>query len=357
VTIALVRVRYPLRAGEIVLRSSIDWERDVTPVRRTGTTFDYELELGEERFCYFKPILRDREDAQWAQGPNSLAVAGSGDPTEIFPHFSPDATCHVCRLEERVAQASGAVHRLRVLTPAGYDENTLCRYPVLYMQDGQNLFFPEEAYMGRTWRVEETLHDLASMSAIRRMIVVGVWPGDRHEDYTAPGYEGFGRFLVDDVKPWIDSRYRTRPGPEHTATLGSSLGGVVSLHLGLAHPDVFGAVACLSSTFGYRDDLAERVAAGPKPNLRIYLDSGWPGDNYEVTLHMRDRLVAAGWEPGLDLVHVAHPRASHDEGAWAARLHQPLAFLLGEHGPVPRPAPRPAVRSGRLTRTFGPVRS
>jgi predicted alpha/beta superfamily hydrolase len=170
---------------------------------------------------------------------------------------------------------------------------------------------------------------LDKMNAIEEVIVVGVYPNDRDVEYTLPGYEHYGHFLVETLKPLIDEKYRSRSGPAHNAVMGSSLGGVVSLYLGWQWPDVFGKVACLSSTFTFRDNLLERVQAETKRDIKIYLDSGWPGDNYEATRSMRDRLIWKGYRPGSELFYLAFPEARHDENAWAARSPIPLQFLFG----------------------------
>ena len=219
---------------------------------------------------------------------------------------------------------------VRVFLPPGYDENALQRFPVLYMQDGQNLFFPDEAAGGKHWRVSETLALLDRMSLVRQVIVVGVIPRDRTREYTAPGYVEYGRFLSEDLKPWVDANYRTLSGPEDTLVMGSSLGGVASLHMAWAHPDRFGNAACLSSTFGYADDLAQRVRRGPRPDIRVYLDSGWPHDNFEATRGMRSELLRRGFEEGRDLHYLAFPRASHDEKSWALRAHVPFQLFFGQ---------------------------
>ena len=188
------------------------------------------------------------------------------------------------------ASPSGGEHRFRVFLPPGYHENTLKRYPVLYMHDGHNLFFKEEAFAGNTWRTDEVLNMLDKMNAIEEAIV-GIFPSDRMTDYIMPGYENYGRFLVETLKPLIEGKYRTLNGPVNTAAMGSSLGGVVLFYLGWQWPEVFGKVACLSSTFTYRDDLLQRVSKELKRRIHIYLDSDWPGDNYEATRSMRDRLI------------------------------------------------------------------
>ena len=229
-----------------------------------------------------------------------------------------------------LASPAGMDHRFRVFLPPGYRENTLKRYPVLYMHDGNNLFLKEEAFLGNTWRTDEVLVVLNKMNAIEQAIVVGIHPHEREREYTQPGYEEYGRFLVETLKPLIDTKYRTLPGPINTAAMGSSLGGVVSFYLGWQWPEVFGNVACLSSTFTFRDDLLERVATEPKRPLKIYLESGWPRDNYEPTRSMRDRLLWKGYQPGTELFYLAFPNAKHDESSWADRSPIPFQFLFGK---------------------------
>jgi predicted alpha/beta superfamily hydrolase len=121
--------------------------------------------------------------------------------------------------------------------------------------------------------------------------------------------------------------------------MGSSLGGVVSFFLAWQWPDVFGNAACMSSTFGWQDDLIERVRREPRASresLRIYLDSGWPNDNYEPTLAMAVALLERGFRLRRDLLHFAFPLAGHDEGAWSARLHLPLQLFSGKLRAVDR---------------------
>src|SRR5439155_20715995 len=143
----------------------------------------------------------------------------------------------------------------------------------------------------------EVLTMLDKMNAIEEVIAVGIHPNYLMSEYTLPSYKNFGLFLVETLKPLIDAKYRGLGGPANTGVMGSSLGGVVSFYLGWQWPEVFGKVACLSSTFTYRDDLLARVSAEPKRKIRIYLDSGWPGDNYEATRSMRDRLIWKGYGP------------------------------------------------------------
>jgi predicted alpha/beta superfamily hydrolase len=323
-----IRVIYPAEDERIVLRTEQDWDRNIEPVGRTGSVSEFSIETKRPYF-YFKPVLLRGDASHWSRGENFLAVATSGAPFDVYPYFREDTHCSVCELMPPLPSVSGAAHCFRVFLPPGYYENTLKKYPVLYMHDGRNLFFKEEAFLGKSWRADEVLGMLDKMNAIEEVIVVGIYPNDREAEYTLPGYEHYGRFLVERLKPLIDANYRSLSGPANTAVMGSSLGGVVSLYLGWQWPEVFGKVACLSSTFGFRDNLLQRVRTETKRNVRIYLDSGWPNDNYEATRSMRDRLIWKGYRPGSELFYLAFPEARHDENAWAARSPIPLQFLFG----------------------------
>lgn len=345
----LVRVHYPLRVAgsgtpppEMRLRFDADWELDLLPssISADRERFDFALPA-QKPFTSFKPVLRDGTSVRWSQGDDFLAVGSA--PTDVHPYFEPDDACHVCTLHAVPSSILEQGRDVRVFLPPGYDENTCERFPVLYMQDGQNLFFPHESFGGKHWRVEETLKHLGAMNLIRKVIVVGVYSRDRMRDYTSPGYHEYGRFLVEELKPWVDERYRTLRTPEHTAVMGSSLGGVVSLHLGWQWPRVFGLVGCMSSTFGFRDDLLERVLGDERRPLRIYLDSGHPRDNFEATRGMLSALLSRGYLEGVDVAYMAFPGARHDEEAWAMRVHLPFQFFF--RGDRVRSAGEPAMHS------------
>jgi predicted alpha/beta superfamily hydrolase len=333
-----IRVIYPTENGRIVLRTEHDWGRNIEAHSVNGCASEFVVET-ERPFFYYKPMLICEDGPHWSRGENFLAVATSGTPLDVYPYFGANTRCSVSELMQPLVTASGNAHRFRVFLPPGYYENTLKKYPVLYMHDGQNLFFKEDAFLGDTWRTDEVLGLLDKMNAIEEAIVVGIHPNQREREYTLPGYEEYGRFVVETLKPLIDSKYRTLVGPSDTAVMGSSLGGVVSFYLGWQWPAVFGKVACLSSTFTFRDNLLERISAEPKRNIRIYLDSGWPGDNYEATRSMRDRLIWKGYILGSELLYLAFPEAKHDENAWAARSPIPFQFLLEK---VPQFRPEPA---------------
>ena len=326
-----IRVIYPPKGGRIVLRTDVDWNLDVEAVAvspdRTVFEFSYDL---DRPYFYFKPCVVDQSGFHWAVGTNYLAVMDTPGGKDIYPHFFSGTNGTISDPIDFHSHALSNSYRVRVYFPPGYDENTLKRYPVIYMHDGNNLFFPAEAFMGSEWRVDETMDRLASMNIIDKVIAVGIYPRDRMNEYTKPGYEAYGRFIADELKREVDAKLRTLSAPDRTAVMGSSLGGVVSLYLAWQRPDAFGKAACLSSTFGYRDDLFGRIASEPKRSVELYIDSGWPQDNYEAGRSMRDLLVRRGYEFGKDLLYFAFPDALHNESSWASRSHIPFQFFFGK---------------------------
>jgi predicted alpha/beta superfamily hydrolase len=329
-------IHYPPGRGRIVLRTELDWSRDVAPtaVSADGATSSFTIEA-RKPFLYFKPcLIGDRGDRRWAVGANMLALMTiDGD---FHPHFDGSGSGSFSELLVQDSPILGRKHMVRVYLPAGYDENTLRRYPVLYMQDGKNLFFPEEAFLGHDWHVNEALSLLDAMNAVDRVIVIGVYTGDRVQEYTKPGYEAYARAVIEEIKPEVDRRLRVLTSPRETGVLGSSLGGVVSFYMAWEYPHIFGLAACMSSTFSYNDDLIERVLAEPKRESKIYLDSGWPGDNFEVTLAMAMALARCGYCVRQDFLHLVFPHEGHDEAAWGRRLHLPLQLGLGRSAAASR---------------------
>ena len=144
------------------------------------------------------------------------------------------------------------------------------------------------------------------------------------------GAELYGRFLIDTVKPWVDGRYRTLPGREDTALMGSSLGGLVSFYLGLRYPHVFSKVACLSSSFMWNGlALVRHVETAPeRVPVKFYIDAGTNRDPLKPTQLMKEALKARGYVQGKDLYYYVAQGAGHNEAAWAARLYLPLTYLF-----------------------------
>jgi len=329
-----LRVAYPPGSGRMVLRTELDWDKDIEPVLvSTEGVSTFTIEANRP-YLYFKPCLIRNGEFHWAKGDNQLLIMTEDDRRIAYPFFFGSEHGGFSPLIRFNCPILGREHRVRVYVPPGYDENTLARYPVALVQDGQNLFFPEEAFEGRDWGFDSTHWQLRSMGAVEDMVLVGLYSGgDRMEEYTKPGYEGYARSLVEVVLPAVESRLRVFRTRRHRSVWGSSLGGVGSFYTVWQYPETFGAAVCMSSTFSYKDDLLERVLTEEPRDVAFYLDSGWPGDNYETTVGMAMALISRGWRYGHNLLHLAFPHAKHGEPDWGLRLHVPLQMIAGS---VPR---------------------
>lgn len=268
----------------------------------------------------------------------------SGTPAAAPPHTLTGDFCLHPRFHSRFLKTDRDV---LVYLPPGYDANSGRRYPVLYLQDGQNLFDGATSFIpGQEWRVDETAEDLIKRGVIEPLIIVGIYNSgtNRIDEYTptkaatgvAQGHGGgadlYGRMLIEELKPYIDRHYRTQPDAAHTGLGGSSLGGLVALYLGLKYPKVFGKIACLSPSAWWDDRMIVKdVQALPKkPPLRVWLDIGSAEDMDSVAAvrALRDALAAKGWKLGVDLYYLEAPGAEHNEAAWARRVAPFLTFLF-----------------------------
>ena len=226
---------------------------------------------------------------------------------------------------------------LRIYLPPGYASHPQQRYPVLYMHDGQNLFDAATAAYGVEWGMAKTMDRLIAEASITPAIVVGIDnTGDRLAEYTPccdPQHGGgkldaYERFILDTVKPYVDRTLRTEPGPEHTAIMGSSLGGLASVDIAQRHPDVFSMAASLSGSFWWNERaLVNHVP--PHVPVRFYLDAGTDNDGLPDTIAMRDALLAAGYRSGTELYFTTMEGGIHNEKSWAARVHLPLQWFFG----------------------------
>ena len=231
---------------------------------------------------------------------------------------------------------------LWVYLPPGYDSSPERRYPVLYMHDGQNLFDGSLAAFGVAWEVDEAADAGILAGQIEPLIIVGIEStSDRMSEYTPvvdSEYGGgnasnYGRFLVEELKPYIDAQYRTRTGPDDTGLAGSSLGGLVSLYLGLEHPDVFRRLGVVSPSVWWADkDIIDRVTAiEAKLPLFVWLDIGTAegsGTAVGNTRELRDALVDEGWGLEVDLIYREYNGAQHNEASWAERFPEILRALF-----------------------------
>lgn len=277
-------------------------------------------------------------------------------------------------MDIQLAHGNGIIHRhpdfasrrvearnIDVWLPPGYSAVAAARYPVIYMHDGQNLFDPALAYGGVDWGMPAAMVRVMRDRHVRGAIIVGIWNSGegRWCDYMParpltspaaaelleyyvqehggpPHSDQYLRFLVREVKPFIDATYRTLRGRAHTHVMGSSLGGLISLYALVEHPHIFGGAACLSTHWPAGGDLLvdALAAALPRPGAhKLYFDFGTAtlDADYEPYQRRMDAFgAAAGYTPGKDWLTRKFPGAEHSEKAWRKRVHIPLQFLLGQ---------------------------
>lgn len=230
---------------------------------------------------------------------------------------------------------------LIVYLPPTYEEQPFDRFPVLYLQDGQNLFDRATSFAGQDWNVRGAADHGIATGVIQPLIIVGIYNlgKSRINEYTptkAPKLGGgradrYAQFLKQEVMPFIQSEYRVASGPRGTGIGGSSLGGLLSLYLGLKHAEIFGKIAALSPSVWWHQRMMMRFAAAAKPNPRptIWLDIGTKEGPRMVpdVEQFRDILMKKGWREGEDLHYEKIEGAEHNELAWSQRIGRVLEFL------------------------------
>jgi predicted alpha/beta superfamily hydrolase len=240
-----------------------------------------------------------------------------------------------------------------VYVPPDYEESRDRAYPVLYLHDGQNLFDGRTSFLpGRTWELREHADAAILAGEVEPLVIVGIYNGgDRRlaeytpeRDWQMGGGEadGYGLMLTRELMPWIAGLYRVRAERESTGMGGSSLGGLVTLYLGLRHAEHFGRLAVLSpsvwwnrkSILRYLDECAPQIREKP----RMWLDVGEREGvrTLENAEQLNRTLLAQGWRPGENLHFERVEGGTHDESSWAKRVRPTLKFLF----PAP-PSDRP----------------
>ena len=256
-----------------------------------------------------------------------------------------------------------AARTVRVWTPSCYDPAR--KHDVLYMHDGQMLFDATTSWNRQEWRIDEVLDSLIEAGSVRPCIVVGIdngsnrigeyCPDDVAEflpeaesvyDGVEPEGNNYLRFLVEEVKPFIDSTYSVYTDPAHTFVMGSSCGGLISSYALCKYPDVFGGAACLSTHSTFMSNPVTRKGKADSAEAYIkYLKAHLPAANTALLYFDRgDKTIDAGYQEQQEKINDAilslswdeehflyrfYPGHEHCERDWAARLHVPLEFLLG----------------------------
>jgi predicted alpha/beta superfamily hydrolase len=243
---------------------------------------------------------------------------------------------------------------LLVLLPPSYVEGGTRRYPVLYMQDGQNLFDAYTSYAGE-WCADETMGLLAKEGL--EAIIVGLPNAgeqrlDEYSPYRDPRSGGgkgdaYLRFIFDTVRPLVEGSFRVSGQRAARGIVGSSMGGLISLYAFFAYPEHFGLVGALSPSLWFaRGRVMSTVRRCPPILGKIYLDVGtaegartasdmaWIRAQLARSTTMDGELYALlvqkGYRPGREVMYVLEEGAQHNEAAWARRLPHALRFLLAD---------------------------
>ena len=265
--------------------------------------------------------------------------------------FSPDLTAELAaagpgQLQKHEQFRSRFLSKKRdliVYLPGIYQKRPDLRFPVLYLEDGQNLFDPATSFIpGMYWRVGETADALIAQGTIQPLIIVGIYNTgkQRINEYTPTRdrklgggkADKYGRLLVEELKPFIESEYRALGSAAHTGLGGSSLGGLLTIYLGLQYPQVFGKLAVLSPSVWWNRraiiDIAAQAPLLARP--RVWLDVGTKEDAHAVAnvTALRDTLLQRGWQDSRDLHFEVIDGAQHNEAAWAERVGPFLQFLF-----------------------------
>jgi predicted alpha/beta superfamily hydrolase len=327
-----VRIHYNAGAASVSVRADkgpMSWEKGAPATRGDAGVWTYTWPdaLGD---VAMKPALGD----------DKVAIGGvyrikAGATADVYPFFGAPFG-KVTTVDKFASPQLHNSRTLRIFLPASYNENAAKRYPVLYMQDGQNLFDAATSLYGVTWGVGTTINRLVATGVMEEVIVVGIdSTPDRIPEYTpccdaqygGGKVDAYGAFVVDTVKPFIDKNYRTLPNKDNTAIMGSSLGALVAVAIAQRYPDLFSKAAAMSGSFWWNDK-AFITKLPPRVAVKFYLDAGTKNDGLaEVTL-MRDALVKQGYVPDRDVVFHTADGAAHNEAAWAARVEKPLTWLF-----------------------------
>lgn len=226
-----------------------------------------------------------------------------------------------------------ASRKVTVWTPDSYEKEPNKKFPVLYLHDGQNQFDATKTFNGQEWKIDETMTSLDKEHKIQVPICVAIDNTmARIEEYgSVTATSSYADFIVLQLKPMIDSIYRTLPGREYTATMGSSLAGMIAFQLAWYHNDVFSKAACLSPAFRYKNlDLTAELKkyTGPKKDIVLYIDNGTIGLESELQPAI-DETVTFLKSKGYAVNYVLATGAEHNEAAWAARVAQPARLFFG----------------------------
>ena len=251
-----------------------------------------------------------------------------------------------------------------VWLPDGYDGKK--KYSVVYMHDGQMLFDSTLCWNKKEWKADEVFSKLIRENKIERCIVVGIWNNgsERISEYfptkifnnidpkiskslsekycNGKGATGdnYLKFLVTELKPYIDKNFSTYDDKEHTTIMGSSMGGLISMYAISEYPDIFCGAVCMSTSwFSFTEpnyEIPTAIFQYLRGNMatpwghKIYMDygTGESDKSYELTQSFVDLIAKGKGYNDYNYMSKVYPKAQHNEIAWSERLNVPIEFLL-----------------------------
>ncbi len=296
----------------------------------------------------------------------TIGVARAETLPSVAAPLLPKATIGRIERMENLPSKYVTPRNIDIWIPDGYDVNVDARYNVLYMQDGQMLYDAEASWNKQSWHIDVAITKLVTEKKIPGTIVVGIWNNAkaRHSEYYpqkflplikeparaklidealqgTPRADNYLRFLVKELKPAIDAKFRTRPEREHTFVMGSSMGGMISIYAMNEYPNVFGGAAGLSTHWvgGYQANAALPLAAfnylrdrlANPAEHRLYMDHGTTELDaiYRPYQAFIDEIVRDRGYTKDNFLSRVFEGEGHNERAWAARVEIPLEFLMG----------------------------
>lgn len=398
-----VRAIVPEMSGDVYLTGSLSelgpWRADGLLMSGNGGLRTATVRVLAGETAAFK-ITQGRWERE-GLGPSGMVLAN----TTVEPDMDGEVTITIASwkrdVRDYIADAAGAdvvgslvywpdieserleaSRTVSIYLPPQYEAEPETRFPVIYVQDGQNLFDPRIASTGVDWGLDEAMQSLVQEGAAEPAIIVGVWSTPaRRLEYAPQGVleritgemaglagkefpaqlrrsDAYLGFLVEELKPRVDAAFRTRPEKNSTFVMGSSMGGLISLYAMAEHPDVFGAAAGLSMHWPISVDEAVilRREADWRPAVisafvgylassglapaahRLWIDRGTVSFDQLYAPYqppLTQMLASMGFAEGRSLIARIYPGADHNEAAWRARVREPMRFLLGRSSAAP----------------------
>lgn len=284
--------------------------------------------------------VRDGEE------PNEEAWAPNGQEPTLSGHF---------RLHQGFqSKLLDHARDIIVYLPPSYAHDPDRRYPILYMNDGNNLFNAATA-MGDEWNVDEHMEHLIGSGQIEEALIVGIyntenrdfeytWNAMTNEDGSVEGGGGprYARFIVEELKPFIDAEYRTKTARESTGIAGSSLGGLISFYMGLHYADVFSHIGVVSPSLWWNNEQSLADVETLPDDLKIWVDMGTdeggdPEETLAKTQSFVECIASKGYVQGENLLFWLAEGADHSEASWSERVDRMLFFFFGHNNPNASP--------------------